>query len=436
MMNRKYFLISLIVLIFTAGIGLVYWDLNRVHSFRKISSDVPVKRQAHEQCHKINPTGLNELNAYGSGNLDLDLLKSVIEKEPNKFYIINLLQIPTYYFKSRNLRWYGIGYLPNRGFFETKKSVRQRLMYKFRKMLRGFPTELNDQSITIFQSEKQVVESLGAHFYTPQMDEDWLVETGYIDELVEFFKQLPNDAKLYFHCSHGKGRTTTFLILYDMFKNASKVSLKDFVNRHYCIGGEDVFNTEVWKDGTWTKRSLERRKELVENFYDYMTDPNGYPNTAWSKWNQERLAKNKDGKINFKNGENSQYLIYGWSVPSKAGRWSDGEKAAIELPLSKEPSSSLKLEIEGEVLLFNKASKQEVKIFVNKSYVQTLKYNIYTNGTNTIDIPKDIAKLNPGKLLIEFNFKNIKSQKEVGLNNDQRKLGLCIESILVQEVPK
>ena len=55
----------------------------------------------------------------------------------------------------------------------------------------------------------------------PLKDHDqWLNDLSYMDDLVAFFENLPEDAIVYFHCIHGKGRTTTFLTLFDIFKNA------------------------------------------------------------------------------------------------------------------------------------------------------------------------------------------------------------------------
>lgn len=39
-----------------------------------------------------------------------------------------------------------------------------------------------------------------------------------IDEFIKLYKSLPKDAWLHFHCEAGKGRTTTFLAMYDMMK--------------------------------------------------------------------------------------------------------------------------------------------------------------------------------------------------------------------------
>ncbi|MPQ44645.1 fused DSP-PTPase phosphatase/NAD kinase-like protein [Clostridium tarantellae] len=97
-------------------------------------------------------------------------------------------------------------------------------------------------------------------------------ELATIDEFVEFIKTLPKDAHLHFHCKHGKGRTTSFMALFQMMNNKENLSIADILNQQLDEGGIDL------KEKT-------SRKELLEQFYKYVKEnkTNNYT-TPFSKW--------------------------------------------------------------------------------------------------------------------------------------------------------
>lgn len=107
-----------------------------------------------------------------------------------------------------------------------------------------------------------------------------------IDNILTFYDRIPENAWLHFHCSHGKGRTSLMLVMLDMMKNAPQVSLDDIVKRQHLLGSEDLFNTEVWENGTYTKEQLENRKEFVEKFYDFICQRKVGGLQKWSDWHQ------------------------------------------------------------------------------------------------------------------------------------------------------
>lgn len=61
-----------------------------------------------------------------------------------------------------------------------------------------------------------------------------------VNAFVTFVKTLPEDVWLHFHCLAGEGRTTTFMVIYDILRNAPLVP--------------------------------------------YATSPDGYPKQSWTQW--------------------------------------------------------------------------------------------------------------------------------------------------------
>jgi inositol hexakisphosphate len=102
-----------------------------------------------------------------------------------------------------------------------------------------------------------------------------------VDRFVEFVKNLPQDTWLHFHCEAGQGRTTTFLVMYDMLRNAKQVSLEDIVRRQWMLGGIDLFQNPSLDN--WKYPFALERAEFIKKFYDYARE--GTPQ-SWSTWSK------------------------------------------------------------------------------------------------------------------------------------------------------
>ena len=58
-----------------------------------------------------------------------------------------------------------------------------------------------------------------------------------IDYFIDFVQSQPNGSWLHFHCKEGIGRTTTFMIMYDIMKNHKDVELNDIIKRQVILSG-------------------------------------------------------------------------------------------------------------------------------------------------------------------------------------------------------
>lgn len=113
-----------------------------------------------------------------------------------------------------------------------------------------------------------------------------------VDRFLRFYRQLPEDAWLHFHCFAGKGRTTTFMVMYDMLKNADKVSFDDIVLRQFAVGGIDLTAYNPAKP-VWRQQAVSERIEFLKNFYRYVRE-NSQLQKSWTRWCREQqlpLAK-------------------------------------------------------------------------------------------------------------------------------------------------
>lgn len=140
-------------------------------------------------------------------------------------------------------------------------------------------------------SEKEEAKKYDLDYKKVNVSSTFISSDEDIDNIIAFYDSIPENTWLHFHCSHGKGRTSLMLVMLDTMKNAPQISLKDIVKRQHLLGSEDLFNTEVWENGTYTKMQLENRKEFVEKFYQFICQRKAGGFEKWSDWHQTQYKR-------------------------------------------------------------------------------------------------------------------------------------------------
>ena len=97
-----------------------------------------------------------------------------------------------------------------------------------------------------------------------------------VDYFVELVRSQPKNTWLHFHCKHGIGRTTIFMIMYDMIKNSKEVIVDDIIVRQLLLANFDENYTKYFYN--------DKNNIFLENFYKYCKMIDNNFTIKWSDW--------------------------------------------------------------------------------------------------------------------------------------------------------
>jgi hypothetical protein len=281
-----------------AGSPVLIWDIDLTlasalpRNFR--TADDPLKAGDGKMP---STTGLIDLHASGSGEFTADNLKLLLARMHGPVTIFDLRQETHIFVNGLPVSWYATRDWANVGrsqteIEETEAAWAQSLGPGSEIAVRpGHPVKKGNADSVVPQQvivkEASIERDLASGAGTGYVRIAVTDHTRPLDEAVDRFivavRALPDDAWAHFHCEAGLGRTTTFMVLYDMLRNAARVSLEDIVHRQKLLGSDyDVLHPAG--SANWKAPYMEDRIAFIRAFYDYArANPNGRPQ-IWSEW--------------------------------------------------------------------------------------------------------------------------------------------------------
>jgi protein-tyrosine phosphatase len=154
------------------------------------------------------------------------------------------------------------------------------------------------------ESENDLVNSLNSHFTInygvkliyrrlPVLDHH-APEQGVIDSFIIMIKEIlnTNNTWLHVHCKGGKGRSTTFSMIYELIVRKKLDSLEQFIERRAILGDINILERNITSNVTWLREAAIKRRQFIINFYNYIKDNrNGfYSDTSWSLWEERKIG--------------------------------------------------------------------------------------------------------------------------------------------------
>lgn len=223
---------------------------------------------------------------------EFEQVLKAVPTTPNKFYDIDLRGESHGYLNGNAVSWFGDHNWGNDG--RTQAIVEHVEKDQLKNAKKKSPVEVyrfDDNKNTVMtpfqldvnkvQTEQQMVESKGAHYFRLALSDHFRPGDKEVDQFISFYKTLPKDAWLHYHCFAGMGRTTIFMVMHDIMKNAKDVSFDDIIKRQALIGIVDLSSMGTKKN--WELKGYWERYQFTRNFYDYVKAHPTF-DMKWSVW--------------------------------------------------------------------------------------------------------------------------------------------------------
>jgi hypothetical protein len=281
-----------------ANSPVLIWDVDL-----KLADRLPRSFRSTDDPLKVSKgqlpadTGLSDLRASGSGEFTADNLKLVLARTRGPVTIFDLRQETHIFINGLPVSWFATNDWVNVGRSQAEIEADERARVKSLKPVSEIsvtpgasvkkpgvtPSAAQNVTVEHASTERALVEANHAAYVRVTVTDHCGPLDNEVDRFILAVRALPENAWAHFHCEAGRGRTTIFMVLYDMLRNASRVSMEDIVRRQKLLGyGYDV----LWPAGrgNWKAPYTADRIAFVRAFYDYArANPNGRP-LLWSEW--------------------------------------------------------------------------------------------------------------------------------------------------------
>lgn len=218
------------------------------------------------QNPNLNLNGLDKLNISGSAQFSENELLVVKQALGNKMptYIIDLREESHGFINGIAVSWKNAHNNANKGlsFLEIIDAENKLL----NSVQLNKPLQFSNSKEQIVpervQNELNLTKAHSLFYDRIPVTDGELPSPERVNYFVGFVKNLPKDTWVHFHCKEGIGRTTTFMIMYDIMRNCNNVSLNDIINRQVLLAGLNEKETLSFTTG--------KRYEFLNKFYiDY-----------------------------------------------------------------------------------------------------------------------------------------------------------------------
>ena len=256
--------------------------------------------QMIEKVSKNNIKGLNKLKASGSAQFSENQLNWIIQNTSKNLILVDLRQ-ESHGFINGNpvtwtapFNWANIGKSKNNILIDESVRLNELLFQDYI----AIPTSKNYKNenfnfndlikleINEISREDELASKNQIGYFRLTVTDHSMPSDEDVDEFLSFVKTLKEDTWLHFHCRGGKGRTTTFLAMFDMLFNAHLVSFNDIIQRQSDV--KPNYNLLDVKRSRNSSLSL-NRLEFLKEFYKFSKDYNNCYKGTWKQW---KLQKN------------------------------------------------------------------------------------------------------------------------------------------------
>ncbi|HSX19833.1 MAG TPA: protein tyrosine phosphatase [Gammaproteobacteria bacterium] len=250
-----------------------------------------------------------DLRASASGQFSADELANilrVIPAERQDIWILDLRQeshgfidgLPVSWVTDRNIANLGKNALQIE---QTEKKLLQDVaqqktvtVYALKKLAGGKvaaeePMVLVPESV---ETEQQLVAAFNAKYARIYALDHNKPDDVEVDNFINFVKnKVKTNDWLHFHCRGGGGRSSTFIAMYDMLRNAQDITFIEIMQRQAQMGNIKLSEMPTTLNKIWKADAAQERYAFLCKFYAYVLDPEGFQTQNWSAWQKLQARK-------------------------------------------------------------------------------------------------------------------------------------------------
>ncbi len=236
---------------------------------------------------------MTPFNTSGSGQFSKEGLEKMIAQIPSdRIMIVDLRQEPHAFLNYNAITWYR-----DHNWGDIEKNTEQAIQHE-----KELIHDLSQRNITFLfydrqypvpflvkevSEEKKIVAGTGLQYKRFAVTDHRRPKDKVVDDFIAWYRQQPKDLWIHFHCSAGRGRTTTFLTMHDIMQNASTDSLETIIKRQHKLGGSNLFRVSKAKTDNWKKDTIIKRTHFIRYFYEYCKEVPDF-SISWSEWIEQK----------------------------------------------------------------------------------------------------------------------------------------------------
>jgi len=195
-------------------------------------------------------------------------------------------------------------------------------------------------------------------------------------------------------------------------KIVKKIMVKDL--EYMKETGESFFHFII------ARNNKEVSEEIINNNLKLMNIREEIASRTFGHYCYNCLEKTELIYCNNDNSYGKSFFVHGFSNIEKNGRWSIGDTSVIRFKYEDTGNNKLLVNI-------NSMSNSSQKISVEINEMKTI--DISVKSEQILELPLIQNKDYPNEAVIIFNYYDVKTPKELGLNNDRRELALFFKWI-------
>jgi len=259
-------------------------------------------------AHIIDATGLKNLHLSGGGQFSKQGLHAIQKKIPGLAYVIDLRREPHVFLNDGiPISIFGVPHdwsntCPKEKFLAQKNMViflrahqGQLLDFGINDDATNAPQKIFSLPIHQIQTEAELTQAAGVKYEHIGVIDHEAPSTEEINAFVNLVKTIPPGTSIYLHCHAGQGRTSTFMMMYDIIRNAKQVSFNNIAQRQIALGGVDLLNISQFDsyNDIYKKGPAIIRAQFLKDFYNYCKNNQDDFKTRWEDY--KHSAKSSTG---------------------------------------------------------------------------------------------------------------------------------------------